>query len=148
MTNLNIREARIEDMLHIMRLISQPDMSPDNKLSEEKVKELYQQISNTSNHRLFVGLHEKEIIGTFALITIQQLSHNAALSMVVEDIVVDSKYQGSGFGKQIMRFASDEAERQGCYKLILSSGNARTNAHAFYESLGYRQDGVRFALNV
>ncbi len=143
---LSIREATLEDLPQVMNLIGQSDMSPDNQLTERQAKDIFRQITRTPFHRLFVAELENQIVGTFALIVIQQLSHNGASLGVIEDIVVRSDLQGNGFGRQIMEFAAQEAQVLGCQKLTLSTGNARIKAHDFYESLGYRQDGIRFAL--
>jgi len=148
MEELKIRLASEEDMPEIMKLIGQPDMSPDNRLTSDEVSKLFKTITSTPFHRLYVVETENSIIGTFALITVQQLSHNGAKSMVIEDIVVSTEMQGRGIGKRIMNFAANEAQTNGCYKMILSSGNARTQAHNFYENLGYKRDGIRFAINL
>lgn len=144
---LDIREAQLADMPAVMQLIGQADMSPDNELSDEQVEELYHQIDGTPFHRLYVAELDAEIVGTFALIVVQQLSHNAARSVVIEDIVVRSDLQGRGLGEELMEFAFQESQVLGCLKLTLSSGNARAKAHEFYEKLGYKRDGIRFALS-
>ncbi len=148
MEELKIRLASEEDMSAVMRLIGQPDMSPDNRLTSGEVGKLFKTITSTPFHRLYVVETANLIIATFALITVQQLSHNGAKSMVIEDMVVSTEMQGRGIGKRIMDFAANEAQSQGCYKMILSSGNARTQAHNFYENLGYKKDGIRFAINL
>ena len=145
MEDQKIRLATLDDMPAIMELIGQADMSPDNKLTTSEVEELFNTIMSTPFHRLYVVEAASSVIGTFALITVQQLSHNGAKSMVIEDIVVRADMQGKGTGKRIMEFAVTEAQSKGCFKIILSSGNARTQAHNFYESLGYKKDGIRFA---
>lgn len=148
MEDLIIRLANNSDMLDIMSLIGQSDMSPDNNLSEAKVNELFRTITSNPFHKLYAVELESEIIGTFALITVQQLSHNGARSMIIEDIVVKFNFQGQGIGKNIMDFAARESQSNGCYKMILSSGDARTQAHNFYENLGYKKDGIRFAIEL
>jgi GNAT superfamily N-acetyltransferase len=145
MTTLSIRKATSKDVPDIMNLIGQSDMSPDNALSLEQAHELFQKISQASFHQIYVAEVEAAVVGTFALIVVQQLSHNGARSVIIEDIVVASTLQGQGIGQQMMRFAAEEAQRLGAYKICLSSGIARTQAHAFYERMGYKQDGYRFA---
>ncbi len=148
MEELIIRLATQEDMPAVMNLIGQSDMSPDNKLTNDEVTKLFQIITSTPYHRLYVAELKNKVVGTFALITVQQLSHNGAKSMVIEDIVVNNDLQGHGIGKRIMEFAAKEAQSNACYKMILSSGNARTKAHSFYESFGYKRDGIRFAIEL
>jgi GNAT superfamily N-acetyltransferase len=46
----------------------------------------------------------------------------------------------------MMAHALSEARSAGCYKLALSSNRKRTQAHAFYESLGFVQHGLSFVI--
>ncbi|MFN2238408.1 MAG: GNAT family N-acetyltransferase [Thermoanaerobaculia bacterium] len=61
--------------------------------------------------------------------------------------MVDTASRGMGIGRRMMAFAMDEAGRNGCYKLVLSSNFERTGAHAFYESLGFRRHGFSFRVD-
>ena len=148
MKTLTIRQATLGDMPHILALISQPDMSPGTSFSDQRASELFKTITETPFHRLYAVESDSSIVGTFALIAIQQLSHQGAKSIVIEDIVVKTDMQGEGIGKRIMQFAVEEAKSLGCYKMILSSGNARKQAHKFYKGLGFKRDGIRFTLNL
>ena len=148
MNQLKIREAIISDLPAIMKLISQSDMSPDNQLSESDANDLFKRISSTGCHKIYIASIDDSIVGTFALILIQSLTHNGGRSVVVEDVVVDMNFQGKGLGRQMMDYAAKAALQFGGEKLVLSSGKARTNAHEFYEHLGYKKDGYRFALKL
>ena len=141
-----IRECSIDDLPQVVALIGQEDMSPDSCLTVEKARQLYYQITESRFHKLYVAEVEGEIVGTFALVAVQQLSHSGARSVVIEDVVVATKLQGKGLGKQMVDFAVTTAKAMGCSKMILSSGTARTKAHSFYEHLGFKRDGIRFAL--
>jgi len=48
----------------------------------------------------------------------------------------------------MMRFAMDEARRQRCYKLTLSSNLKRERAHAFYDALGFERHGYSFVVRL
>ncbi|MFN8389920.1 MAG: GNAT family N-acetyltransferase [Bdellovibrionota bacterium] len=144
--NISIRKALDKDIPFVLNLIAQADMSPDNTLSPAQATELFHNIERTGCHTIYVAESANEVIGTFALVVIQQLSHSGARSMIIEDVVVRSDLQGQGIGQQMMRFATDQAKALGCYKVCLSSGTARIKAHEFYEQMGFKKDGYRFAL--
>ena len=148
MSELKIKEASISDLSEIMELIGQGDMSPDNQLSESDAHKLFEKISSTGCHKIYVASIDNSIVGTFALVLIQSLTHNGGRSVVVEDVVVDIDFQGKGIGRKMMDFAAEAAREFGGEKLVLSSGKARTNAHDFYKHLGYKKDGYRFALKL
>ena len=148
METVTIRLATDTDVPFILALISQPDMTPDSRLSVDAARELFHSINASGCHQLYVAERDGEVVGTFALIVVQQLSHNAARSAIVEDVVVRTDLQGLGIGQQMLGFAAARAQSLGCRKIVLSSGIARTNAHAFYERLGFQKDGLRFVLTM
>ena len=148
MNQLKIREAQLSDLPKIMKLINQSDMSPDNHLTDSDARILFENITRTDCHKIYVVFSDTTLVGTFALVAIQSLTHNGGRSAVLEDIVVKSSLQGQGARRKMMAFAADAARQMGCQKLVLSSGKARTKAHSFYEHLGYEKDGYRFALEL
>ena len=55
-------------------------------------------------------------------------------------LAVKSKAQGRGIGKQLLLSLEDHANKMGYTFVRLNSNIVRTEAHAFYEHLGYRCD--------
>ncbi len=89
-----------------------------------------------------------EIVGSFALLVMDNLGHLGTPSGIVEDVVVAPARQSQGIGQAMMEFALERCREKGCYKLVLSSNAKRTRAHAFYESLGYERHGYSFRVNL
>ncbi len=86
------------------------------------------------------------MVGTFALLIMDNLGHLGAPSALVEDVAVDPAAQGHGIGKAMMRHAMALAAESGCYKLALSSNLKREKAHAFYDSLDFERHGFSFRM--
>ncbi len=57
--------------------------------------------------------------------------------VVVAGLVVDSARRTQGIGRALMERAEQWAREQGCGVVRLSSSTPRTEAHRFYERLGY-----------
>jgi len=51
----------------------------------------------------------------------------------VEDLAVDPEHRSRGIGKQLLDEAKRWAQARGASRLALDSGEARTDAHRFYE---------------
>jgi GNAT superfamily N-acetyltransferase len=115
-------------------------------LPEEAAQEVFAQFSRYPNYRLFVALDGDTVVGTYALLVMHNLAHRGMPSAIAEDVVVTADRQGQGIGRQMMAHAVAEARAAGCYKLALSSNRKRTQAHAFYESLGFAQHGLSFVI--
>ena len=84
-------------------------------------------------------------MGSLALFTTPNLTHQGKPFATVENVVVDESERGAGYGRQLLAFAIEEARAGGCYKIALTSHKSRTEAHRFYESLGFESthDGFR-----
>ncbi len=60
-------------------------------------------------------------------------------------LVVGEQHRGRGIGARLLKALEAEAASRGCVAVVLTSGNHRHEAHAFYERRGYEATGRRFA---
>lgn len=144
MVKVEIRKAEDEDLPAILSLYSQPDVDDGRALSLERAQKILARIRNYPDYRIYVAKAGEGIIGTFALLIMDNLAHMGAPSGIVEDVVVDPDWQGKGIGKQMMQFAVQRCRDMDCYKLALSSNLKREVAHRFYESLGFQKHGYSY----
>lgn len=144
--NIKIRKATEEDLSAILNLYAQPEMDNGKILSEEQARNLFKKMQSYPCYQLFVAVVDEKILGSFALLIMDNLTHLGAPSAIVENVVVDPRYHGQGVGKQMMNFAMKICKEAGCYKLALSSNVKRLNAHKFYESLGFQRRGFSFVV--
>ncbi len=140
----SIDKATAADLPCVLRLYAENEITPGDVLQLSDAQAIWKQFSTYPNYKLYVARIAGEIVGTFALLIMDNLAHRGAKSGVVEDVIVGAKFQDRGIGKQMMRFALTLCRDAGCYKLSLSSNLKRTSAHAFYESLGFVKHGYSF----
>lgn len=62
----------------------------------------------------------------------------------VTALVVDAAVRGQGIGRTLMAAAERWLAGAGCGMVEITSNVRRTDAHAFYERLGYAHTGRRF----
>jgi GNAT superfamily N-acetyltransferase len=141
-----IRVAEASDVPAVLRIYSQPAVDAGEVLSKEAAAALLERFSRYPSYSLYVACVEGEVVGTFALMVMDNLGHLGKPSAIVEDVAVEPRYQRRGIGGQMMRFAMQKAAELGCYKLTLSAAKHRVNAHKFYESLGFEQHGYSFII--
>ena len=60
-------------------------------------------------------------------------------------MVVDETWRSRGIGAALVRAAERALAAQGCYMVEVTSHVRRTEAHRFYERLGYDKSSVRLA---
>src|SRR5687768_16619070 len=59
-------------------------------------------------------------------------------------LAVAASHHRRGVGQMLMRAAESKLAERGARELVVTSGNHRSGAHAFYESCGYTFTGRRY----
>jgi GNAT superfamily N-acetyltransferase len=142
------RKATEQDLPAVLALYAQPDLDDGYTLDLPAAQNLFRKMQSYPNYALYVAEIEDKVIGTFALLIMDNLAHQGRPSGVAEDVVVNAEWRGKGVGKQMMAFAIEKCREAGCYKLALSSNLRRTQAHKFYETLGFERHGYSFLIRL
>ena len=146
---MEFRELQQSDLSSYIELLTELDQ--EHVLSLEAGKELLNKIKSYPFYKVYLFINEDgEIIGTCSLLICDNFGHGGAKFAIVENVVVHAAHKKLGIGKMMMELVKTIAAEEGCYKLMLSSNESRTGAHAFYDSLGFIRHGksYRTELNV
>lgn len=144
--SLVIREAERDDLPGVLALYAQPDLDDGAVLPLYDAERIFARFARYPDYTLYVAEQDGRIVGTFALLIMDNLGHLGAPSAIVEDVAVGPVLQGRGVGRAMMRFAMTRAATKHCYKIVLSSNAKRERAHSFYESLGFERHGFSFRI--
>jgi GNAT superfamily N-acetyltransferase len=87
-----------------------------------------------------------EVVGVCQLIVFRHLQARGGLCAEVESVHVHPDHRGTGVGAALMENVIARARSLGCYRVQLTSNNARSDAHRFYERLGFAPSHVGFKL--
>ena len=77
--------------------------------------------------------------------SVMRVLHRPAPVGRISMMVVDEAVRGRGIGAALVRAAEEGLAAQGCYMVEVTSNVRRTEAHRFYERLGYERTSVRLA---
>jgi GNAT superfamily N-acetyltransferase len=146
--SLCFRVASKSDLPDVLRLYAQPDLDNGNILCATDAERVFERISRYPNYKIYVAVIGERMVGTFALLIMDNLGHMGAPSAIIEDVAVDPVLQEQGIGKKMIRHAIQLATENGCYKAVLSSNLKRDRAHSFYESLDFERHGYSFRIDV
>ncbi len=144
--NIEIREAFCSDLPVVLKLYSQLGMDDGEVLDIEKAEHIFAKMRFYPYYKLYIASMGGVIVGTFALMIMDNLGHMGARSAIIEDVVVRKDLRGQGIGRSLMDFAMERCQEKGCYKIALSSNMLRGGALRFYESLGYKKHGYSFSV--
>ena len=137
---MQIRDARPEDAAALARLVDQLGYPT----SADAVAARLQRLEASPADRVLVAELDGEIVGAASVhysLTLEYDEPAAKLSA----IVVDEQHRRRGIGEALARAVEEEAIRQGCCLVFLTTAERRADAHAFYRRLGYEETGRRFA---
>lgn len=148
-----LRRAVRDDVVPLVALIAQDQLraggetlDPDGQAPYLAAFELID--SDPANLLIVVEDQAGTVVGTMQLTFIPGLARHGALRMQIEAVRVAESLRGNGLGAGMMRWAIAEAERRGARLIQLTSDNSRTDAHRFYEKLGFVKSHSGFKLAV
>jgi GNAT superfamily N-acetyltransferase len=147
---VTIRRADEADLPRIVELLSQLALNDDRDSPAEPLPESYRaafrQIEAETRQQLLVAEASGRVVGTATLGIVPNLSYRGRPWAFVEGLVVDGSGRRKGYGEALMRYAIEEARRAGCYKVSLTSNKRRSEAHLFYQKLGFAASHEGFRL--
>ena len=123
-----------------LELLSQ--LTTIGNISKEDFFKRFGDILKNKNHRIYVLEKGNKIVSCATLFVEPKFIHDCGLVGHVEDVVVDKCMRGQNMGKRIINFLTSEAERLGCYKILLDCSDKNVG---FYEKCDYLRKGAYMA---
>ncbi|MFE8016884.1 GNAT family N-acetyltransferase [Streptomyces sp. CAI-85] len=150
MGDLEIRPAVTEDVPAIVALLADDPLGARRESPDDLTPYLtaLERISADPNQRLVVAVREGRVVGTLQLTIVPGLSRRGATRSVIEGVRVHADERGSGLGTRFIEWAIEESRRENCQLVQLTSDSTRTDAHRFYERLGFEATHVGFKLSL
>ncbi|MGU3469755.1 GNAT family N-acetyltransferase [Paenibacillus sp. D51F] len=90
--------------------------------------------------RVAVASDGERLVGTAMGILCPDLVGGLRPYLLIENVVVSAHCRGGGVGKKLMADLERFANAHQCTYMILVSGAHRSEAHAFYESVGFTRE--------
>ena len=96
------------------------------------------------SHHFFIGFEDvksHQLLGYVHAEVYQSLYSEPGFNVLALAVLPDQ--QGKGIGKILLQGLEEEAKRRGYAFIRLNSADYRTEAHAFYEHVGYSSDKLQ-----
>ena len=132
---MEFRTLTGSDLGSLLELYKQLD--PEDGLSAEAGEAAWKEIEKNPDIRYFGAVEDGKVVSTCYAAVIPNLTRNCRGICFIENVVTDKKYRNRGLASRVIDMAVGFAKERRCYKVILQSGKARTEAHRFYERMGF-----------
>ncbi len=142
---MKIRFAGREDIPQLLKLYHHLD--PDDKeTTVEDAQRNLELLKRYPGSHILIGCLGETIVATCTLVVIPNLTRGGAPYALIENVVTNSAYRNRGYGKAILKDATEAAWRVGCYKVMLLTGSKRPAILKFYQDAGFEQNKTGFQI--
>ncbi|MER7813993.1 GNAT family N-acetyltransferase [Streptomyces sp. NPDC096153] len=146
MSDLQIRPASPSDIPAIVAMLADDPLGAQRESPDDPAPYLaaFARLADDPNQHLVVAERDGRTVGTLQLTIIPGLSRRGATRSIIEAVRIHADERGSGLGTQLIEWAVEESRRHDCRLVQLTSDASRTDAHRFYERLGFEASHVGF----
>lgn len=147
---VHIRRAEEYDVPAIVAMLADDPLGATREAAtaEHSYYEAFRRIDGDENQRLLVAEIDEEVVGTLQISYLTSLSRGGAIRAQIEAVRVARSARGKGVGEVMLRWAIAEAIAYGAALVQLTSDQSRTEAHRFYERLGFQPTHLGFKLEL
>lgn len=150
MADLVIRPATEDDVPAIVALLADDPLGAQRESPDDLAPYLsaLRRLSSDPLQHVVVAVRDDRVVGTLQLTVVPGLSRRGATRSIIEGVRIHAGERGSGLGTQLIEWAVETSRREGCQLVQLTSDHTRTDAHRFYERLGFTASHVGFKLHL
>ncbi|MER7671844.1 GNAT family N-acetyltransferase [Kitasatospora sp. NPDC096128] len=147
---LTIRRAGEGDLPAIVAMLADDPLGAIREHPDDLTpyRTAFTRIDQDPHQHLVVAERAGRVIGTLQLTVIPCLSRAGSTRAIIEAVRIHSDERGSGLGTQLIEWAVERARQLGVDLVQLTSDATRTDAHRFYERLGFTASHVGFKLKL
>lgn len=138
-TEVVLRRATAEDVAVIVAMLADDDVAAARESLGDLAPYLraFASIDADPSELLAVAERDGQVVATVQVSWLPGLSRRGALRAQIEAVRVSRAARGSGLGEVMVRWAIEQARSRGCTLVQLTTDKMRTDAHRFYDRLGF-----------
>ena len=140
-TGLTFRDATAADLPVIVAMLADDALGREREAPEEPLQASYYEtfaaIERDPNNALIVACAGDEVVGALQLSFMPSISYRGSWRATIENVRTSNALRGQGVGRALVEHAIARARAHGCRIIQLTTDKRRTDAHRFYERLGF-----------
>ncbi|MCX4688150.1 GNAT family N-acetyltransferase [Kitasatospora purpeofusca] len=148
MNDLTIRRATGDDLPAIVAMLADDALGATRESPDDLTpyRTAFDRIDADPHQHLVVAERAGRTVGTLQLTLVPGLSRKGATRTVIEGVRVHGDERGSGLGTELIQWAIERSRELDAQLVQLTSDITRTDAHRFYERLGFVPSHLGFKL--
>ncbi|MDH6578333.1 GNAT family N-acetyltransferase [Kitasatospora sp. MAP5-34] len=148
MTDLIIRPAAPADLPAIVAMLADDPLGATRESPDDLTpyQDAFARLATDPQQHVMVAERAGRTVGTLQLTVIPGLSRRGSTRTIIEGVRIDATERGSGLGTELIQWAIDKSRDLGADLVQLTSDATRTDAHRFYERLGFSASHLGFKL--
>lgn len=140
---MKIRDVLADDATAVVPLLNELGYAVDPALVPSRLEAI-----RAEHGASFMAVDDRgRALGVIVLAAHAVLHAGGPVAMITA-LVVSSSARGQGVGRRLVDRAKGWAKGRGCVRLIVTSGEQRADAHAFYPACGLPYTGRRFGVAI
>ncbi|GAB7180621.1 GNAT family N-acetyltransferase [Kitasatospora sp. Ki12] len=149
-TDLTIRRATGADLPAVVAMLADDPLGATRESPDDLTpyREAFTRIEGDPHQHLVVAERAGRTVGTLQLTVVPGLSRRGATRTIIEAVRIHADERGSGLGTVLIQWAVERSRELGSDLVQLTSDATRTDAHRFYERLGFEPSHIGFKLKL
>ena len=147
-----IRDAREDDIAALAAIFAEDDKGGHGDTADPAALPAYlaafRRIAESPDNRLLVVESGGEIVGTAQVTFTTSLTGRGSTRMTIEAVQIRADMRGRRYGEVLMRRCIELGRERGVRLVDLMSNAVRTDAHRFYERLGFVKSHIGFKMKL
>lgn len=140
-----IRAAGPDDLPRLQQLYLHL-ASDDAICAPDQAQAILERFLRYPGSAILIGEIDGALVASCTLVVIPNLTRGGKPYALIENVVTDTSWRGRGFGRQILREATERAWAAGCYKVMLMTGSKKPSTLKFYEGAGFEPSKTGFQM--
>ncbi|MFB7477242.1 GNAT family N-acetyltransferase [Kitasatospora sp. NPDC056184] len=148
MNDLTIRRATGDDLPAIVAMLADDPLGVTRESPDDLTpyRAAFARIDTDPHQHLVVAERAGRTIGTLQLTVVPGLARKGSTRTIIEAVRIHADERGTGLGTDLIRWAIDRSRELDADLVQLTSDATRTDAHRFYERLGFVPSHLGFKL--
>lgn len=139
------RPARRDEVPAIIAMLADDYLGRDREIgAPDTYLAAFDDIAASPTNHLIVGEIEGRLAACYQMTVIPGLSLSAARRAMIEGVRVHADFRGQGIGAVMLADAETRARKAGCTVLQFTTNKSRTDAHRFYDRLGFTPSHIGY----